>query len=314
MENFNPINSRCSNNYCTKNINNLPHFKNMFGIIIFFCDLKTIFILFKVNKKFREILKNEKIVPIFSYYIEGCTIQTELFNISEKLVIFDQKRNNLHLNKLGDKLRENHQYRSYSQEDHLMTWILRYNIKKLLSSVEEELNCSDTEIGENYETFKIFCEELAENTKTTKLLLYKNSIGFYPECMQVFCEALKINTTMFSLDLTKNFIGKYLKSMNFLSELIYVNKTITMLNLCENSIGINLISMSNFSEAIKYNKTITTLNLNNNSIGINKKSMIVFFEAININKTISRLYLGNNSIEYDEKKLINSRKDFDVYF
>jgi hypothetical protein len=237
--------------------------KNIIGVILGFCNLNTLSILVKIDKKFRIVLSN---LPIFSDFI---TEMRNSFSFSQAKEIFDKGNSDTsYITQLKNKLLIKYNY--YQVNDFLIEVI-----KSLLNqlTVGGELYLGDNSLGENVEDFKILSEALKFNETITELYLGFNSLGEKEENFRNFSEALKVNQTITVLNLRDNSLGKYAQNSKNLSEALKVNRSITNLYLGRNYLGNNSENMENLTEALKINQAIHTLYLVKNSLGDNLENL-----------------------------------------
>jgi hypothetical protein len=319
----------------TNNISSILS-KNILGVLLGFCDLETLPQLTKLNRKFKSVISDEKILPIFSEYIKERENSRKIEDASD--VFHDKKSKTSYITGLRNRLAN--KYNSTQVGDFLteLTKSLLFkftqkgklnlacsslggdpqNLKNISEALKGNKTITELYLNSNYlggdpQNLKNLSESLKVNDKITRLYLGSNSLGGDPQNLKNLSEALKVNKTITKLDLGGNSLGGDPQNLKNLSEALKVNKTITELGLDWNSLGEDPQNLKNISEALKVNKTITELGLDSNSLGEDPHNLKNLSEALKVNKTITKLYLRSNSLEYKYfKKLLEIRSNLDL--
>lgn len=281
--------------------------KNMFQVISEFCNLSTLFILIKVNKKFRQVIKH---IKIFLAFIEERKIIRN--NITDIREIFDKYNPDASYPIL---LKNKLKIKNYTnlEIDHLVIEIMKIILIQLTKN--GQFNLREYFLGRNSDSMYYLSLALKENNSIKILDLYNNSLGKYSDSMNYLSLALRHNNSISELNLYKNSIGSNLVSMNYLCLALKENKSITSLNLGSNNLGQNADSMNHLCLALKENKSINTLFLESNSLGNYPESKNYLSLFLKDNKTIRTLDLEYNSLGvYAQEELREINRNVYIIF
>lgn len=153
--------------------------RNMLGIILGFSNINDLLCFIKLNRKFKKLIENATILPIFSLFIKEIEY-IKRFKNAHTIIIEGNKPN---LKPSYITLMRNSLLKIYNfdQVEDFLTEIIK-NILTRLNQDDGKLDLSADSLNSNSDDFRILCAALKVNKTIKELSLLNNHI--YGEVQQ----------------------------------------------------------------------------------------------------------------------------------